>query len=159
MDAVVGVVAVTKTDEALIDAARMLFREYADSLAVDLAFQNFEDEMAHFPRGYLSPDGALYVAQSGVAELGCVAVRRLDDGFCEMKRLYVRPGARGSGLGRWLAEAAIEAARGMNYRRMRLDTLPGMGAARELYADLGFREIAPYYHNPIEGTGYMELVL
>lgn len=159
MNSPVRVVAVTEADEALIAAARTLFREYADSLSIDLAFQNFEDEMAHFPRGYLSPDGALYVASGCDKTLGCVAVRRLDDEFCEMKRLYVCPDARGSGLGRLLAEAAIEAARGLNYRRMRLDTLPSMDAARELYADLGFRQIAPYYHNPIEGTRYMELQL
>ncbi len=159
MNSPVRVVAVTEADEALIAAARTLFREYADSLTIDLAFQNFEDEMAHFPRGYLSPDGALYVASGYDKTLGCVAVRRLDDESCEMKRLYVCPDARGSGLGRLLAEAAIEAARGLNYRRMRLDTLPSMDAARELYADLGFRQIAPYYHNPIEGTRYMELQL
>ncbi|HSS62959.1 MAG TPA: GNAT family N-acetyltransferase [Gammaproteobacteria bacterium] len=159
MDAAVRVVAVTKTDDALIEAARTLFREYADSLGVDLSFQNFEDEMARFPRGYLSPDGVLCVARAGDSAIGCVAVRRLEQTLCEMKRLYVRPDARGRGLGRRLAEAAIAAARRLGYRRMRLDTLPSMGSARELYAVLGFREIAPYYHNPIEGTRYMELDL
>lgn len=159
MDSKVRVVAVTEADEALIAAARTLFREYADSLGVDLSFQNFEDEMARFPQGYLPAEGALYVAQSGVAELGCVAVRRLDDDLCEMKRLYVRPNARGKGVGRQLAEAAIEAARRMGYRQMRLDTLPTMARARELYALLGFREIAPYYDNPIQGTRYMEIKL
>ena len=159
MDAAVRVVAITKTDDALVDAARALFFEYADSLGLDLAFQNFDDEMARFPSGYLSPDGALCVAQCGDSAIGCVAVRRLERGLCEMKRLYVRPEARGGGVGRRLAEAAIEAARRLKYSHMRLDTLPTMGAARELYAVLGFREIAPYYHNPIEGTRYMQLDL
>ncbi len=153
------VVAVTKTDDVLIDSARALFREYADSLGIDLAFQNFEQEMARFPRGYLSPEGALYLAQADDATIGCVAVRRLERDLCEMKRLYVRPEARGGGLGRRLAETALEAGRQLGYRRMRLDTLPSMDAARELYADLGFREIAPYYDNPIKGTRYMELDL
>ncbi len=152
-------VAITNTDDALVDAARALFFEYADSLGVDLAFQNFDHEMARFPSGYLSPDGALCVAQRGDSAIGCVAVRRLGCRLCEMKRLYVRPEARGGGVGRCLAEAAIEAARRLNYRHMRLDTLPSMGAARELYADLGFREIAPYYHNPVEGTRFMQLDL
>jgi ribosomal protein S18 acetylase RimI-like enzyme len=156
MEAAVGVVVVTKADDALIEAARVMFREYAGSLGVDLAFQNFEEEMARFPLGYLSPDGALRVARAGDSVVGCVAVRRLEQTLCEMKRLYVRPAARGRGLGRRLAEAAIEAARQLGYRRMRLDTLPSLSAARELYDLLGFREIAPYYHNPIEGTRYME---
>ena len=159
MEAAVRVVAVNKADDVLVDAARTLFREYAASLGVDLAFQNFEDEMARFPRGYLPPDGALCVVRARDSVVGCVAVRRLEPTLCEMKRLYVRPDARGRGLGRRLAEAALEAARQLGYRRMRLDTLPSMGAARELYAVLGFREIAPYYHNPIEGASYMELEL
>lgn len=153
------VVTVTDADEALIEAARALFREYAGSLEINLAFQHFDHEMSRFPRGYLAPDGALCVARAGGSDLGCVAVRRLDEQLCEMKRLYVRFAARGAGLGRRLAEAAIEAAGQLGYRRMRLDTLPTMGAARELYASLGFREIAPYYHNPVEGTRYMELDL
>ncbi len=159
MDAPVRVVAITEADEALIEAARALFLEYAASLDVDLAFQDFETEMARFPSGYLSPDGTILIAHNEGAHLGCVGVRRLDQNVCEMKRLYVRPAARGGGVGRRLVEAATDAARQLRYRRMRLDTLPTMGEARELYAKMGFREIAPYYHNPIEGTRYMELEL
>jgi ribosomal protein S18 acetylase RimI-like enzyme len=134
---------------------RTLFREYADSLGVDLSFQKLETELAELPWEYV----AILLGRTGDDVVGCVAVRPLDGAACEMKRLYVRPQARGTGLGRALAEAAIARARALGFARMRLDTLPTMDAARALYRELGFREIEPYRFNPIEGTSFMELAL
>jgi len=133
------------------DEVRALLLEYADGLGVDLGFQGFDAEAA-------DPLGFYEVVLLGGDE-GCVALRRIDRETCEMKRLYVRASARGSGLGRRLAEAVVAEARARGYRRMRLDTLPAMAAARRLYASLGFREIDPYRPNPIAGTTYLELDL
>jgi ribosomal protein S18 acetylase RimI-like enzyme len=134
-----------------IDVVRALFREYADSLGVDLSFQGFEEEIAALPDGY---DVILLAGTDG-----CVGVRPFEDGVCEMKRLYVRPSVRGMGLGHTLAVAAVEHARAFGYRAMRLDTMPAMGAAQALYESLGFVEIPPYRHNPVAGTRFMELDL
>ena len=134
-----------------VELVRTLFREYADGLGVDLSFQGFDEEVAALPAGY----DVLLVAGSD----GCVGVRPFSDGICEMKRLYVRPSARGTGLGKKLAEAAIAHARTLGYATMRLDTMPAMGAAQALYASLGFVEIAAYRHNPVAGTRFMELDL
>ena len=134
-----------------VEQVRELLHEYAAGLDVDLSFQDFEAEFADPLKFY-----ELVLLEEGG---GCVAVRRIDHETCEMKRLYVRPAARGSGLGRRLAEAVIEEARARGYRRMLLDTLPTMAAARALYATLGFRETEPYRFNPIEGTTYLELFL
>jgi ribosomal protein S18 acetylase RimI-like enzyme len=134
-----------------VELVRTLFREYADSLGVDLSFQGFEEELAALPTGY----DVLLVAGSD----GCVGVRRFEEGVCEMKRLYVRPSARGTGLGRTLAGAAVDHARALGYRAMRLDTMPAMGEAQALYESLGFVEIPPYRHNPVAGTRFMELDL
>ena len=142
-------------DATDLGAVRALFREYGDSLGVDLSFQDFETELVELPWEY----AAILVGRVDGEAAGCVAVRPLEDGACEMKRLYVRPHARGSGLGRALAEAAVARARELGFARMRLDTLPTMGAARELYRSLGFEEIEPYRFNPIEGTRFMELAL
>ena len=138
-----------------VELVRALFREYADSLGVDLSFQNFAAELAALPGGY---DVVLVARLDGEAA-GCVGVRPFEASICEMKRLFVRPSARGTGLGRTLAEAAIARAQELGYERMRLDTLPSMAAAQELYRSLGFAEIPPYRHNPVEGTTYLELEL
>jgi ribosomal protein S18 acetylase RimI-like enzyme len=140
-----------------IPAVASLFRDYAASLGVDLSYQGFEAELASLPGAYAPPSGILLVAvspQSG--PLGCVAVRKLpESGTCEMKRLYATPSARGTGLGRALADAAIRAAAQAGYRAMRLDTLPTMTAAQGLYRALGFETTPPYYDTPIAGTLFM----
>ncbi len=138
-------------------AVRTLFQEYAASLEVDLAYQGFAEELAGLPGKYAPPAGALLIARGDKGHsLGCVALRRLAGGsVCEMKRLYVRPAARGLGLGRRLAEAIIHAGRGMGYAEMRLDTLPSMAAAFGLYEELGFRAVEPYYDTPIRGTRFL----
>ena len=146
-------IVVATTPEQIATVAA-LFREYASSLGVDLSFQHFEEELASLPGDYAPPRGRLLLASEG-----CVALRPLDGDICEMKRLYVRPSARGTGLGRALIERAIDEARAIGYRAMRLDTLPAMHAAKSLYRELGFREIEPYRFNPVEGTKYFELNL
>jgi putative acetyltransferase len=133
-----------------VAVVRSLLREYAASLDVDLAFQDFESELA---------EPLAFYELVLLAADGCVALRRIDDTTCEMKRLYVRPSARGSGLGRRLAEAIIAEGRARGYERMLLDTLPTMTAARALYESLGFRETAPYRYNPVAGTTFLELEL
>ena len=141
-------------------AARRLFRAYADWLAVDLRFQDFERELATLPGAYAPPRGRLLLAKIGGEAAGCVALRPLEPGICEMKRLWVEPGFAGAGLGRALAEAIIDAARDAGYERMRLDTIPErMPAAQHLYRSLGFVEIPPYYANPLDGVAMLELEL
>jgi len=138
--------------------ARELFREYADWLAIDLSFQNFVDELATLPGKYAPPRGRLFLA--GEPPVACIALRPLDEaGVGEVKRLYVRDAARGTGLGRTLVQTVIEHARGIGYRELRLDTADWMRDARHLYGRLGFRECSPYYHNPMPGAVYMSLVL
>ncbi len=140
--------------------AQALLSEYAASLTVDLAFQDFDAELADLGRQYGPPRGALFLAEGDGQALGCVGLRGTDaPGIAELKRLYVRPDGRGHALGRRLSQAAIEAARVLGYRAVRLDTLPDMRAAQALYAGLGFVEIAPYRHNPVPGTRYLELRL
>jgi ribosomal protein S18 acetylase RimI-like enzyme len=133
-----------------LETVRDLLREYSDGLGVDLSFQDFESELAH----PLDVYELLLLADDG-----CVALRRIDEQTCEMKRLFVRPGARGSGLGRKLAEAVIAAARERGYSRMLLDTLPEMTAAQVLYRSLGFRDTEPYRPNPVPGAAFLELRL
>jgi putative acetyltransferase len=141
-----------------LEAIRELFVEYANSIEIDLCFQNFREELAALPGAYGPPGGRLFLAaDSGPA--GCVAVRGIAGGVCEMKRLYVRPPFRRVGLGRRLAVAAMAAGRELGYKTMRLDTLSSMLPALALYHSLGFREIAPYYHNPSHCAVFLETFL
>ncbi len=143
-----------------LDAVRGIFREYAASLKIDLCFQDFDAELAALPGEYAAPRGALLTALVQGELAGCCAVRPLDTvdypNACEMKRLYVRPDYRGSGLGRQLVEATLDAARSAGYDCILLDTLSDMEAARALYEDLGFEEVPPYYHNPVAGAHYLK---
>jgi putative acetyltransferase len=140
--------------------ARELFLEYAESLGFSLCFQNFEGELADLPGKYAPPAGRLLLAEFRSQLAGCVALRKIDDHICEMKRLYLRPQFRGKGLGRVLAERVIAEARQIGYERMRLDTVePAMRDAVAMYRRFGFRQISPYCDNPIAGALYMELEL
>jgi putative acetyltransferase len=146
-----------------LDRVRAIFREYAQGLGVDLCFQGFDEELATLPGDYGAPRGVRLLAHADGEIAGCCALRPLDTvdvpNAAEMKRLYVRPAFRGTGLGRRLAQAALDAARERAYSCVLLDTLSDMEAARALYEDLGFREIPPYYHNPIAGAHYLQVDL
>ena len=143
-----------------VEQARALFLEYAASLSFHLCFQSFDKELEGLPGDYAPPAGRLLLAEHEGKIAGCVALHKIGDGVCEMKRLYVRPEFRGKALGRALAERVIKEARAIGYARMRLDTIVGqMDAAIALYRELGFREVAPYRENPIAGAIYMELKL
>ncbi len=155
---------------AQIEECRKLFHEYEQHLGVDLRFQDFEQEVEDLPGAYAPPDGALILAVTATGgevcnettnteTAGCVALRRLAPGICEMKRLFVRPRFRGTGIGRQLARLIIEKARSMGYGKMRLDTLDFLTGAISLYRSLGFRQIEPYYDNPLSGVLYWELGL
>ena len=135
-----------------LEEIRAMLREYAAWLEVDLRFQNFEEELAALPGDYAAPRGRLLIAE----DAGCVALRPIDEETCEMKRLYVRPEHRGSGLGRRLILAIMEEARAIGYARMRLDTMPKMDSAQRLYASLGFRDIPAYRYNPEPGARFLE---
>jgi len=155
-----GLALVQAESPAQIAQARELFREYAQSLGVDLCFQNFEHELAELPGPYAPPEGRLLLAEYEGQLAGCVALHKWEAGVCEMKRLYLRPSFRGKRLGRAIAETIITEARNIGYERMRLDTIePIMKDAVEMYRKLGFREIEPYRPNPIAGAIYMDLLL
>jgi ribosomal protein S18 acetylase RimI-like enzyme len=149
--------AATSSDD--IAAIAALFREYAGSLGLDLSFQHFDEELASLPGDYSEPEGTLLLARVAGEAAGCVGLRPLDQDVCEMKRLYVRPQFRGLHLGDTLVRAIVDAAGARNYARVRLDTLPSMARARQLYASLGFVDIPAYRFNPVAGTRYMELTL
>lgn len=146
------------------EIARQLFREYRRAISQfgpNICFQSFDQELDVLPEMYGHPRGALFLATRSTdgETVGCVGLRALEPGVCEMKRLYVRESARGHGLGRHLVDALLAEARKLGYNRMRLDTLEPMTAARALYASLGFREIPPYNEHPVNGTSFLELTL
>ena len=153
---------VPKTPQEL-NALRGLFQEYANALQIDLCFQGFEAELAGLPGEYAAPRGAVLIAMMNEELAGCCALRPMDSvdypNACEMKRLYVRPRFRRHGVGRQLVEAILDCARVAGYACVLLDTLNEMESARALYQDLGFEEIEPYYHNPIEGAHYLKVSL
>lgn len=161
MAASVHTVVVTQaSDRERVEQARQLFLEYAESLGFSLCFQNFDQELKTLPGAYDAPSGRLLIALDSDTAAGCVALRKLEDRICEMKRLYVRPAYRGSGLGRLLVDRVIAEARAIGYGRMRLDTVASsMQAAIALYRRLGFREIPAYCPNPMAEALYMELTL
>jgi GNAT superfamily N-acetyltransferase len=143
-----------------VDAARTLFQEYEAGLGISLCFQNFAEELKNLPGDYAPPNGRLLLITADDQLAGCIALRKLDDGVCEMKRLFVRPEFRAHGLGRVLVDSIIDEARKLGYTHMRLDTLPGrMDKAIALYQSIGFVEIAPYRENPVAGAKFMELKL
>ncbi len=161
--AVPEIVLITPDSEALYDATRAIFREYAAGLGVDLCFQGFEAELAALPGDYAAPRGTLQLALVNGQVAGCGAFRSIGDvdyaNACEMKRLFVRPAYRGLGLGRLIAQALMDQALRAGYSAMLLDTLDDMEAARGLYVQLGFEEIPPYYYNPIPGAHYLKAQL
>lgn len=142
-----------------VATARALFEEYQRSLGISLCFQNFDEELRTLPGVYAQPAGRLLLAFAGEEPAGCVAIRRIEEGICELKRLWVRSVFRGTGLGRLLVETVLHEARNIGYRRMRLDTLPSMKAAQALYLSTGFLDIPPYNDHPLEGTRFMEAIL
>ena len=146
-------------DAGSIAAVKELIGEYAEFLGFDLDFQDFAEEMRLFPGQYTQPDGCLLLARYDDQVAGCIALRKIDNDICEMKRLFVRPGFRGNNIGRKLADKLILRAREMNYKAMRLDTVPQLESAIALYEKMGFRDIEPYYHNPMPGARFMELKL
>jgi len=147
------------SDPASIVAARALFEEYQQALGVDLCFQGFAAELEGLPGDYAPPRGRLLLARDDRVIVGCVAMRPLTNGRCEMKRLYVKPQSRAGGVGRQLVERLIAEAQAIGYQQMCLDTLPQMAGAQRLYETLGFKDIPAYRHNPIAGTRFLGLDL
>lgn len=142
-----------------IELTRQLFLEYAESLGFDLCFQNFDKELANLPGEYAQPTGRLLLAVNGSASIGCVALRKFDEGACEMRRLYVKTEYRGRGIGKILTETIIIEAKSVGYRRLLLHTLPAMKSAFAMYRSMGFTEIPPYDPTPVEGAVFMDLKL
>ena len=163
MDTTPRITLATADEPARIAAARQLFREYAQTIGVDLCFQNFDAEVSGLPGDYAAPAGALLVALLDGQPAGCGALRPLHDvdyaNACEMKRLYVPRAFRRFGIGRLIAQQLIDLAVQAGYSTLLLDTLDDMEAARGLYAALGFEEIPPYYYNPIPGAHYLKVDL
>jgi ribosomal protein S18 acetylase RimI-like enzyme len=146
----------TKRD---IERIKQLFLEYVDTLGFDLHFQNFKQELRNLPGAYASPEGCMMLALDDDEAVGCVALRPLSAGICEMKRLYVKPRCRGKKIGKMLANAIVAEALRCGYERMRLDTVPSMKEARRLYESMGFKQTPAYRHNPVPGALYFELEL
>ena len=163
MEGAPEIVLVSEAEPELLATVAVLLREYADTLGVDLCFQNFEAELATLPGDYAEPAGALLLALVDGQPAGCVGLRALPDvdypNACEMKRLFVRPAYRRWGLGRVLAQRLMDLATQAGYSHMLLDTLDEMEAARGLYGSLGFEDIPPYYFNPIPGAHYLKAEL
>ncbi|MHC4441126.1 MAG: GNAT family N-acetyltransferase [Planctomycetota bacterium] len=153
----IAIIPVEKVDD--LELVKGLMMEYASTLDFCLGFQNFDKDLANPLVDYGPPEGCLLMARYKGQPAGCVALRKLDDGICEMKRMYVKPEFRGLKIGRALAEAVIEEARKIGYARMRLDTTTDMEAANGLYLSLGFRQIEAYCYNPLENALFMELEL
>ncbi len=147
------------TTEEQIKRAGELFIEYAKSLDFELCFQNFNKEVAELPGAYSPPEGRLFLAEIDGEIAGCIALRKLENEICEMKRLYVKPQFRGHNIGKELVLKLIDEAKGIGYKKMRLDTVPAMQTAQKLYKSIGFKEIEPYRLNPVPGAVYMELEL
>jgi len=153
-----SITAATTPDD--IAAVRRLFLAYAQSLEFSLCFQGFDEELAGLPGKYASEArGALLLAKVNGQAVGVVGLRDLGDGIAEMKRLYIDPAGRGHNFGRALTDAVLTEARRFGYRALRLDTFPSMVAANRIYDALGFRDIPPYYDNPLPGARYRELEL
>jgi ribosomal protein S18 acetylase RimI-like enzyme len=146
-----------KTDEKNITAAIGLFREYAAWLGVDLGFQGFEKELSLIGKMYAPPHGALFVVYENDEAVGCLGLRKIDNGVGELKRMYLKEAYRNQGLGKMLLDEALERARSLGYLKVRLDTLDSMIPAMRFYEKNGFVKIPPYYHNPIEGAVYFEM--
>ena len=138
---------------------KKLFREYAEELEIDLDFQDFEDELNNLPGKYSPPDGVLILAFLANQSVGCIALRKISEEICEMKRLYVKREYRGFGIGRELVNILIKEAKHLDYKFMRLDTIPSLEKAQKLYESFGFYDIEPYVYNPTEGARFMELDL
>lgn len=146
-------------EEPLLAEIRVLFREYAESLGFHLCFQDFDREMAELPGRYTPREGRLLIAKWSGEIAGCVAMKQLGPGLCEMKRFFVRPTYRGKGIGQAVANAIIEESRKAGYEKMRLDTVPSMQSAIRIYESLGFKDTEPYVFNPVPGVRYLELRL
>lgn len=142
-----------------LENVKILFTEYSNSLNIDLCFQDFNNELKTLPGKYKKPSGSLILAFVDENLAGCVALKKLEDDVCELKRLYVRDKFRGLKIGKILLEEIVKEAKKIGYTYMRLDTLPSMKSAQGLYEKIGFYDINPYTYNPIEGARYMELKL
>ncbi len=142
-----------------INDVKKLFREYAEELEIDLDFQDFEEELTKLPGKYGPPDGLLILAYLKEKAVGCIALRKISKEICEMKRLYVKKEYRGLGIGRELVNILIKEAKRLDYKFMRLDTIPSLKKAQNLYESFGFYDIEPYVYNPTEGARFMELDL
>jgi ribosomal protein S18 acetylase RimI-like enzyme len=142
-----------------MDGIRGLIREYMDSMALNLCFQGIDEELTSLPGKYSEPEGAIIVAEAGGGLCGCVALKKIGEGICEMKRLFVKDAFKGKGIGRELVRRIIDEGRSKGYRFMRLDTLESMKPALALYRSFGFSETTAYVYNPLEGAVYMEKAL